>query len=320
MSVLIAPSGEHEGVHAVEQMMDSVASSDAPTGYGKYHYYVPNGLMNEDGSCAYSFTSNGHFNDHLVVFHFTVEHASGLTYEETPEIEALYRGKLVGFGILRDNPEAAVDRGLLDKLGIQWSHVARGRQRPTSNHASKRQSVHRSATMFKVVVDVHSKTKANELFTARFASGNPTNTNAHLISKLLGLKKGDVHGYLSRCPLAAKEREAYCCAIGTDSDGTIVGAVCFRHVERPRRASASQYGFTELLLLAVDTNEEAAGGSGAVRGSQVHRGGSDHLLCSPPSSYLLLPRAARGPRPIVRRSLGADRCTSWLHAGFLSPR
>ena len=64
----------------------------------------------------------------------------------------------------------------------------------------------------------------------------------------------------------------------------------------------------------------AAGGSGAVRGSQVHRGGSDLLLCSPPSSYLLLPRAARGPRPIVRRSLGADRCTSWLHAGFLSPR
>ena len=217
-----------------------------PQGYGKYHYYVPNGLMNEDGSCAYSFTSNGHFNDHLVVFHFTVEHASGLTYEETPEIEALYRDKLVGFGILRDNPEAAVDRGLLDKLGIQWSHVARGRQRPTSNHASKRQSVHRSATMFKVVVDVHSKTKANELFTARFASGNPTNTNAHLISKLLGLKKGDVHCYLSRCPLAAKEREAYCCAIGTDSDGIIVGAVCFRHVERPRRASASQYGFTVL--------------------------------------------------------------------------
>ena len=32
---------------------------------------------------------------------------------------------------------------------------------------------------------VHSKTKACELLTARFASGNPTNTNAILISKLL---------------------------------------------------------------------------------------------------------------------------------------
>jgi hypothetical protein len=54
---------------------------------------------------------------------------------------------------------------------------------------------------------VHSKTKACELLTARFASGNPTNTNAILISKLLGLKKGDDHCYLSRCPLAAKERD-----------------------------------------------------------------------------------------------------------------
>ena len=113
--------------------------------------------------------------------------------------------------------------------------------------------------MFKVVVDVHSKTKACELLTARFAPGNPTNSNALLIAKLLGLKKGDVHCYLSKCPLAAKEREAYCCAIGTDSDGTVVGAACFRHVGRPRRASASQYGFTELLLLAVDKNEERKG-------------------------------------------------------------
>ena len=79
--------------------------------------------MNEDGTCGYSFTSKGHFNDHLVVFHFNVELASGLTYEETPVIEALYRGKLTGFGTLRDTPEAAAERGLLEKLRIQWSHI-----------------------------------------------------------------------------------------------------------------------------------------------------------------------------------------------------
>ena len=94
-----------------------------PHGYGKYHYFVQNGLMNKDGTCGYSFTNKGHFNDHLVVFHFNVELASGLTYEETPVIEALYRGKLTGFGTLRDTPEAAAERGLLEKLRIQWSHI-----------------------------------------------------------------------------------------------------------------------------------------------------------------------------------------------------
>ena len=113
--------------------------------------------------------------------------------------------------------------------------------------------------MFTNVEDVYLKRMAAELLISRLASGKPTKDNAQLISKLLGFSKGEMHCHLSKRPLAAKEREAYCCAIGTVARCRVVVAACFRHVERPRRASASQRNFTELLLLAVDRNEERKG-------------------------------------------------------------
>ena len=100
------------------------AGRTPPAGYAKYHLFRKDGLVQDDGSCPYSFRDNGHFNEHLVVFHFKAEVDTGLTYEGSPEIEALYRGKLPGFGALRDNPEAASERGLQEKLGIKWSHIA----------------------------------------------------------------------------------------------------------------------------------------------------------------------------------------------------
>jgi len=99
------------------------AGRTPPAGYAKYHLFRKDGLVQEDGSCVYSFRDNGHFDDHMVVFHFKAEVDMGLTYEDIPEIDLLYRGKLAGFGNLRDNPEAAAERGLVEKLGIQWSHI-----------------------------------------------------------------------------------------------------------------------------------------------------------------------------------------------------
>ena len=113
--------------------------------------------------------------------------------------------------------------------------------------------------MFTNVEDVYLKRMAAELLISRLASGKPTKDNAQLISKLLGFSKGELHCHLSKRTLPAKEREAYCCAIGTVASGRVVVAACFRHVERPRRASASQSSFTELLLLAVDCNKERKG-------------------------------------------------------------
>ena len=113
--------------------------------------------------------------------------------------------------------------------------------------------------VFTNVEDVYLKRMAAELLISRLASGKPTKDNAQLISKLLGFSKGELHCHLSKRTLPAKEREAYCCAIGTVASGRVVVAACFRHVERPRRASASQSSFTELLLLAVDCNKERKG-------------------------------------------------------------
>lgn len=108
---------------------------------------------------------------------------------------------------------------------------------------------------FTTVEDVSSKRMACDLLTSRLASSKLTKDNSQLISKLLGFSKGEMHCHHSGRPLAHKEREAYCCAIGTVAGCRVVVAACFRHVERPRRASASQRNFTELLLLAVDRNE-----------------------------------------------------------------
>jgi len=112
---------------------------------------------------------------------------------------------------------------------------------------------------FTIILDDTSKRKACDLLASRLASSRLTKDNLQLIAKLLGFSKGEMHCHLSGRPLAHKEREAYCCAIGTVAGCRVVVAACFRHVERPRRASASQRNFTELLLLAVDRNEEHKG-------------------------------------------------------------
>jgi GNAT superfamily N-acetyltransferase len=116
-----------------------------------------------------------------------------------------------------------------------------------------------SRMVFATVEDDSSKREARELLTSRLASSGLTKDNSQLISKLLGFSKGELHCHLSKRPLAAKELKAFRCAIGTDARGRVVVAACFRHVERPRRASASQCNFTELLLLAVDQREERKG-------------------------------------------------------------
>jgi hypothetical protein len=112
---------------------------------------------------------------------------------------------------------------------------------------------------FTIILDDTSKRKACDLLASRLASSKLTKDNLQLIAKLLGFSKGEMHCHHSGRPLAHKEREAYCCAIGTVAGCRVVVAACFRHVERPRRASASQRNFTELLLLAVDRNEERKG-------------------------------------------------------------
>ena len=93
---------------------------------------------------------------------------------------------------------------------------------------------------FTTVEDVSSKRMAYDLLISRLASSKITKDNAQLISKLLGLTNGEMHCHLSARSLPAQARKSYCCAIGTRADGRVVVASCFRHAERPRRASAQE--------------------------------------------------------------------------------
>ena len=124
------------------------------------------------------------------------------------------------------------------------------------SHGASRPEIY-SAECRKLPVAV--REEAMSILVERFSATNRTKDNALIIKRLFGAAHGTQHCFHSRQDVATggAVMSGYKCAVALGPDQRCVGAACFRHVA-PRRA-AEDKKFTELLLLAVRSDQERSG-------------------------------------------------------------
>ena len=102
---------------------------------------------------------------------------------------------------------------------------------------------------------------AQGVLQARFCSNaTQRKANGPIVDGMLGYNSISIHCYRSSGELAASEIAKYRCAVGRIG-GRCVVAACFRHVPA---ATSRKEAWSELLLLAVDKEEERRGYGGAM--------------------------------------------------------